>query len=130
MGIGYRPLRWLKSHPLHKFHIIEAHRAIGRCKAKLGRTEEADAAFKTAIAEAAKWNFTYLEMLVHCDYIHSVLDQAGRRDQQLALLGKTIKALVPEPGVYNGVLSGYELDSSTAVAAYDAVATSMHSKSA
>ena len=49
-------------------------------------------------------------MLARCDYIQSVLDGAGRRDEQLPALAKALKGLVLEPSAYNGVLGGYGLD--------------------
>ena len=60
-------------------------------------------------------------MLARSDYIQAVLDPAGRREEQLAPLGKAIKALVLEPSEYDSVLSGYGLESAAAVAAFEAV---------
>ena len=95
---------------------MEANRALGRCYAKLGRIEEAETAFKAAIAEAMRVGRTFHAVLARCDYIQHVLDDAGRRDEQLAPLGQAIKALVLEPSEYNGVLAGYGLDASSLVA--------------
>ena len=56
-------------------------------------------------------------MLAICDYTQAVLDQAGRRGEQLPALGQAIKALVLDPSEYADILSGYGLDVNDAVAA-------------
>ena len=60
---------------------------------------------------------TYHEVLARCDYIQSVLDQAGRRTEQLGPLGKAIKSLVLDPSAYNELLGGYGLDADAVVTA-------------
>ena len=114
-----RVLKWYPNNPLH---VVEANRALGRCQAKLGRMELAEASFQAAIAEAELVSRPYHEMLARCDYIRAVLDPAGRREEQLAALGKAIKALVLEPSEYDGMLGEYGLESAAAVAAYEAAA--------
>ena len=109
--------RVLKSHPNQPNLVVEANRALGRCLAKLGRVDEAERAFQAAIAEAVRVERTYHEMLARCDYIQSVLDGAGRRDEQLGALGETLKTLVLDPSEYDGVLGGYGLDAKAAVSA-------------
>ena len=84
--------------------------------------DEAEAAFQAAIAEAERVARPYHEMLARCDYIHAVLGPASRREDQLAQLGKAIKALVLEPDEYDAVLARYGLESAVAVAAFKAVA--------
>ena len=51
-----------------------------------------------------------------------IVPSAGRRDEQLAALGKAIKALVLEPSEYDCILGGYGLEAAAAVAAFEAVA--------
>ena len=114
--------RVLKWYPYNPTCVIEANRALGRCQAKLGRTEEAEAAFQAAVAEAECVGRPYHEVLARSDYIQAVLDPASRREEQLAPLGKAIQALVLEPSEYDGVLGRYGLDSLAAVAAYEAIA--------
>ena len=109
-----RVLKWYPNNPLH---VVEANRALGRCHAKLGRTNEAEAAFHAAIAEAKRAARAYHEMLAICDYIKAVLDPAGRREEQLPALGGAIKALVLDPAEYTDILRGYGLDVDEAVAA-------------
>ena len=114
-----RVLKWYPNNPVH---VVEANRALGRCQAKLGRMEQAEASFQAAIAEAELAARPYHEVLARCDYIQAVLDPAGRREEQLAALGKAIKALVLKPSEYDGVLAGYGLESAAAIAAYEATA--------
>ena len=109
--------RVLKAHPHNPTHVVEAWRALGRCHAKLGRIGEAEHAFDAAIAEATRVGRTYHEMLAICDYTQAVLDQAGRRGEQLPALGRAIKALVLDSSEYTDILSGYGLDVNDAVAA-------------
>merc|ERR1711871_43526 len=80
-----RVLKWYPNNPLH---AVEAHRALGRCQAKLGRTDEAETAFQAAVAEAKRAARPYHEMLAISDYIQAVLDPAGRRKEQLPALGR------------------------------------------
>ena len=51
-----------------------------------------------------------------------MLDPAGRREEQMAPLGRAIRALVLEPCEYDDMLGKYGLESSVAVAAYEALA--------
>ena len=117
----------LRSAPHNTIQSVEANRALGRCYAKLGRAAEAEVAFQTAAADAARAGNAYHEVLVRCDYIQSVLDAVGRRDEQLAPLGRAIKALVLEPADYAGILAHYGLDISVAVATCDASVNEMQS---
>ena len=96
---------------------FELTNVYGRCHAKLGRIGGAEHAFDAAIAEATRVGRTYHEMLAICDYTQAVLDQAGRRGEQLPALGRAIKALVLDPSEYTDILSGYGLDVNDAVAA-------------
>ena len=109
--------RVLKWYPCNPLHVVEANRALGRCHAKLGRMDEAEAAFEAAIAQAKRTARPYHEMLTICDYIQAVLDPAGRRDEQLPALGQAILALVLDPTEYTDILTGYGLDVHDAVAA-------------
>ena len=107
-----------KSYPGVPVIEVEASRAQGRCLTKLGRDSEAESAFEAAIAEAVRVGHTYHELLARRDYIEYVLDPAGRREEQLAALGGTLKALVLEPSEYDGVLGVVSgLDASAAVCA-------------
>ena len=114
----------LTLNPHSPIQKVEANRALGRCHAKLGRFEEAEAAFKAAATEAVRVGRPFHEMLARCDYIEHVLDPAGRRAEQLPLVGKAISALVLDPSEYGGVLGGYGLDVATAVAAHEALSQS------
>ena len=98
---------------------IQAHAAIGRCCAKLGRTEEAEEAFKAAISEAVDCKLPFLEMFARRDYIVHVLDGAGRRESQLAPLGRAISRMVMPAVEYTAML-GSGLDAEAAVAASNA----------
>ena len=93
--------------------------AIGRCQAKLGRPEEAAAAFKAAIITARRTEFPFLELLARRDYIVHVLDAQGARDAQMAQLGDCISRMVLAPAAYTTVL-GEGLDAEAAVAAFNA----------
>ena len=84
---------------------MEANRALGRCHAKLGRTDEADAAFQAAIAEAICVARPYHEVLARCDYIQAVLDPAGRREEQLASENEA-RRREPRAHRVNAVLEG------------------------
>ena len=107
-----------KSYPGVPVIEVEASRAQGRCLTKLGRDSEAESAFEAAIAEAVRVGHTYHELLARRDYIEYVLDPAGRREEQLAALGGTLKALALEPSEYDGVLGVVSgLDASAAVCA-------------
>jgi tetratricopeptide (TPR) repeat protein len=107
----------LRCMPHHPYIQIEAGVARARCLAKLGRLEEAEAAFEKAIADAAASRFPFWEMLARRDLVVHVLDGAGRRDEQMAPLGRCIAALVRPAAEYTEVL-GAGLDAEVAVAAF------------
>jgi tetratricopeptide (TPR) repeat protein len=110
----------LRCMPHHPFIQIEAGVARARCLAKLGRLEEAEAAFEKAIADAAAFRFLFWEMLARRDLVVHVLDGAGRRDEQLVPLGRCIAAMVRPAAEYTEVL-GAGLDAEEAVAAFQEV---------
>jgi hypothetical protein len=104
---------------LQPFVLIESHMAVGRCHAKLGRPQEAAAAFEAAIAHAQLCELTWLEVLARRDFIVHVLDAEGRRDSQMVALGGAISRLVLAPSEYTAVL-GSGIDAEAAVAAFRA----------
>jgi hypothetical protein len=101
---------------------VQANMVIGRSSAKLGLGAEAEAAFGTAIADAKKCGLAFLETLAIRDYIVHVLDDAGRRDEQLAALGGAIDRMALAPCEYTPVLDCEGLDAEAAVAAFRAAA--------
>ena len=99
---------------------MQSHLVIGRCHAKLGRLQEAAAAFEAAIAKAHECEMPFVEMLARRDFIVHVLDKEGRRDEeQMAMLGACISRAANEPSEYAATL-GSELDVDAAVAAFGA----------
>jgi hypothetical protein len=106
----------IKNYEIHPTTIIQSRTAVGRCQAKLGRMEEAAAAFQAAIAEAHACEFPFLELLAHRDYIVHVLDAEGRREEQMAALGDAISRMVMAPSEYTAIL-GSGIDAEAAVAA-------------
>jgi hypothetical protein len=101
---------------------VQASMVIGRSSAKLGLGAEAEAAFGTAIADAKKYGLAFLETLAIRDYIVHVLDDAGRREEQLAALGGAIDRMALAPCEYTPVLDCEGLDAEAAVAAFRAAA--------
>ena len=99
--------------------IVQSNTAIGRCQAKLGRPEEATAAFEAAIAEAHDCELPFLELLARRDFIVHVLDVEGRREEQMAGLGDAISRMAMAPGEYTAIL-GSGIDAEAAVAAFAA----------
>jgi hypothetical protein len=111
---------------VHGCLLTQSHTAIGRCQAKLGKFDEAEAAFQAAIAEANRCELPFLEMLAHRDYLVSVFDRAGaeqggKRASQFAALGGAISRMVMPASEYTPVL-GAGLDAEAAVAAFKAQA--------
>lgn len=100
--------------------VAQSYTAIGRCKAKLGKLNEASVAFEAAISEAKRADYPFHEMCAHRDYIMLVLDAQGKRDSHMAALGECIVHMVMEPPTYTTVLGG-DIDAEAAVAAYRAV---------
>ena len=98
---------------------LEANLARGRCFAKLGRAAEAEEAFGKAIVVSVDAIWPFWEMLARRDLIVHVLDAAGRREEQMPLLGKCIAGLVLPPIEYASVL-GADLDPEAAVALFRA----------
>ena len=90
-----------------------------RCLAQLGRLAEAEVAFDKAAAEAVAFRMPFWEMLVRSDLVVYVLDGAGRRDEQMAPLGRCIAAMVRPAAEYTELL-GAGLDAEAAVAAFQA----------
>ena len=98
----------------HCFLLTQSYSAIGRCQAKLGRVREATVAFETAIDEAHRCEIPFMEMLAIRDFIVSVLDAQGKRDSQMAALGRAISVMALPPSHYNDIL-GAGLDAEDAV---------------
>ena len=88
-------------------------------QAKLGKPDEAAAAFEAAIEKALSMEFPFLELLARRDYIVHVLDAQDAREAQLAPLGDCISRMVLEPEAYNDVL-GAGIDVEEALAAFNA----------
>lgn len=109
----------IRNFALHGPLLTQSYTAVGRCQAKLGRTDEAVAAFNAAIGEARRCELPFLEMLAHRDYIVNVLDRQGQRDSQLVGLGACISRMVLPPEEYSAVL-GSGIDAAAAVAAFKA----------
>jgi hypothetical protein len=109
----------LRCMPHHPFIQIEAGVARARCLAQLGRLAEAEVAFDKAAAEAVAFRMPFWEMLVRSDLVVYVLDGAGRRDEQMAPLGRCIAAMVRPAAEYTELL-GAGLDAEAAVAAFQA----------
>ena len=101
----------------HVYVFIEANASRGRCLAKLGRTADAEDALNTAADAAMRFAMPFWEMLVRCDLITHVLDPMGRRDEQLAPLGKCIDGMCRPPMEYTSIL-GSGLDAEAAVIAH------------
>ena len=76
-------------------------------------------AFDKAAAEAVAFRMPFWEMLVRSDLVVYVLDGAGRRDEQMAPLGRCIAAMVRPAAEYTELL-GAGLDAEAAVAAFQA----------
>merc|ERR1711865_1195911 len=66
-------LRLLELWPCNPVTLVEANRALGRCHAKLGRADKAEAAFRAGIIECARVKHAYHELLVQCDFVEYVL---------------------------------------------------------
>ena len=91
--------------PLHPHLLIQSHAGLGRCHARLGRTDAAETSFKVAIAEAKRCRLHFLEMLAHCDYIEHVLDPAGRREEELPALGECLTKMASKPEEFSFLLT-------------------------
>ena len=98
---------------------MQSHAAIGRSQAKLGRLQEAAAAFEVAITEARRCEYPFLELLARRDYVVHVLDAEGRREEQMAALGDCISRMVMAPREYSAVM-GAGIDAEAAVSAFRA----------
>ena len=107
----------IKNYEIFPPAIVQSYNAIGRCQAKLGRPEEATAAFEAAIAEAHDCELPFLELLARRDFIVHVLDAEGRREEQMAGLGGAISRMVMAPGEYTAIL-GSGIDADAAVLAF------------
>ena len=109
----------IKNYEIFPPAIIQSYNAVGRCQAKLGRPEEATAAFEAAIAEAHDCELPFLELLARRDFVVHVLDAEGRREEQMAGLGDAISRMVMAPSEYTAIL-GSGIDAEAAVAAFAA----------
>jgi hypothetical protein len=109
----------IKNCEIHPTTTIPSQTAVGRCQAKLGRLEEATAAFQAAITEAHDCELPFLELLARRDFIVHVLDAEGRREEQMAPLGDAISRMAMAPGEYTAIL-GSGIDAEAAVAAFAA----------
>ena len=96
--------------------IVQSLTAVGRSQAKLGRQQEAAAAFEAAIEKARKTEYPLFEMFAHRDYIVHVLDAQDKRDKQMAVLGECIRRMVLRPDEYTTML-GSGIDAEAAIAA-------------
>jgi tetratricopeptide (TPR) repeat protein len=112
----------IKNYEIFATTTIQSNNTIGRCQAKLGRPEEATAAFEAAITEAHDCEFPFLELLARRDFIVHVLDAEGRREEQMAGLGDAISRMAMAPGEYTAIL-GSGIDAEAAVAAFARSAT-------
>ena len=106
--IATRLLTW---YPFLHTYVVECNRALGRCYAKLGRAEEAETAFQTAIAECTRIGHTFHSVLVVCDFIKHVLDPASRREEQLVALRNAMDIMPVDPVSFDIVFSEIGLDS-------------------
>ena len=109
----------LRHYDLFTTLFVQSHAAIGRSQAKLGRPDEAAAAFETAISKAREWELPFHEMCAIRDYMVHVLDAQGKRDSQMCALGGCISRMVMEPAAYTELL-GSGIDAEAAVAAFGA----------
>ena len=107
----------VRNWPCHCFLLTQSNQAIGRCQAKLGRMREATVAFESAIDEAHRCELPFMEMLAIRDFIVCVLDAQGRRQSQMAALGRAISVMALPPSHYNDIL-GVGLDAELAVAEF------------
>ena len=97
--------------------LTQSYAAVGRCQAKLGHMEKATAAFEAGIAEAHRCELPFIEMLARRDYIVSMLDVHGKREE-MAALGQCISAMSLPPSEYTAVL-GSGIGAEAAVAAWE-----------
>ena len=111
----------IAEYPLIPTLQAQSHTALGRCLAQLGKPEEAEQAFNTAIEFAQQAVLPFVEMIARRDLIVHVLDGGGRRDSQLAALGGAISSMVLPAAEYTAVL-GAGLGAESAVAAFKAAA--------
>jgi len=109
----------LRCNPHNPYAQMEVGLARARCLAKLGRTAEAEGAFEQLIADAITFRFSFWELLARRDFIVHVLDDAERRDEQMAPLGKCITMMVQPASEFTEVL-GHGIDTGAAVAAFEA----------
>ena len=100
----------------HPALLADLRCARARCAAKLGRMEEAEHDFKSALEVARRTKLWFVELCVHRDYIVHVLDPADRRDEYMPELGRCIRQLVMTPSSYTPLL-GYGIDAEAAVTA-------------
>ena len=109
----------LRNNGLNSAVQIEAGLARARCLAQLGRAADAEQAFEKVISISSGAMFPMWQMLARRDLIVHVLDAAGRREEQMPLLGKFIASLVLPPTEYALTL-GASIDPEAAVATYRA----------
>ena len=107
----------VRNYDLFTTLFVQSHAAIGRSQAKLGRVDEAAAAFETAILKAREWELPFHEMLAIRDFIVHVLDKDGKRDTQVVSLGGCISRMAMQPADYTDIL-GCGIDAEAAVTAF------------
>ena len=103
---------------LNSVLLIESYGVLVRCGAALGRTNVVVRGFfELGMAECARIQAPFLEMILLRDYIVAVLDPAGRRHEKMVELGSVVSRMHGEPTEYTAIL-GHELDATEALAAY------------
>ena len=91
--------QWQKGFPSPSGRF-EAFRISGRCLAALGKTQEAEEAFKTASASVEGFGYPLLKVLAIADLKVHILDKASRGDEGSTLLKGSVQALLgdtPDP---------------------------------
>ena len=99
---------------------VTAYISLGRAQSRLGRTEEAEISFQSALAHATLCHLYYLELIAHREYIVHVLDPQDRRSEQLPALGACLNKLVLSPAAYEPILgAGIDAEAVAALARAD-----------
>jgi hypothetical protein len=76
--------------PFNPVGHAQSHAAIGRCQAVLGRTQEAESAFKTAVAEAQRCNLALLAFFAMKDSIVHAPGNAAQQKKQAKIIEHTV----------------------------------------